>query len=168
MALRIEDYAFIGDCHTGALVGRDGSIDWLCLPRFDSASVFAALLGEAHHGRWLLAPACGGTSSRRHYIDDSFVLVTTWETADGVVEVTDCMPIEDRRADVLRRVRGVRGTVRMRQELVLRFGYGRYMPWVRRVTDREGLDGLLASVGPDSVLLRGGPAAFSRRSAPCW
>jgi GH15 family glucan-1,4-alpha-glucosidase len=157
MALRIEDYAFIGDCHTGALVGRDGSIDWLCLPRFDSPSTFGALLGGPEHGRWLLAPAGEVTSTRRRYVGDTFVLETIWETPEGVVEVSDLMPVGDRRADVLRRVRGVRGTVRMRQELVIRFGYGRTIPWVRRVTDGDGDQGLLAVAGPDAVLLRGGP-----------
>jgi GH15 family glucan-1,4-alpha-glucosidase len=135
MPLRLEDYAFIGDCHTGALVGRNGSIDWLCLPRFDSHAVFAALLGTEENGRWLIAPAGEVTATSRRYMGDSFVLDTTWETADGVVQVVDLMPMGDRRADVLRSVRGVRGTVRMRQELILRFGYGHYVPWVRRTID---------------------------------
>lgn len=157
MAQRIEDYAFIGDCHTGALVGRDGSIDWLCLPRFDSPSVFAALLGAEEHGRWLIAPAGEVTSVDRRYVGDSVVLETTWTTQTGVVQVVDAMPMGDRRADVLRSIRGVSGTVVMRQELVVRFGYGRYVPWMQRLEDDEGCDGLLATVGPDRLLLRGGP-----------
>lgn len=156
MAQRIEDYAFIGDLHTGALVGRDGSIDWLCLPRFDSPAVFAALLGDSGHGRWLLAPVSDAAVSRRRYVDDSFVLETTWETPDGVLQVVDAMPTGDRRADVVRSLRGVSGAVRVRQELVLRFGYGRYVPWVRRVGADDG-EALLATSGPDSLLLRGGP-----------
>jgi GH15 family glucan-1,4-alpha-glucosidase len=157
MALRIEDYAFIGDCHTGALVGRDGSIDWLCLPRFDSPAMFAALLGNREHGRWLLAPAGEVTATSRRYVGDSFVLETRWETPDGVCDVVDVMPIGDRRADIMRSIRGVRGTVRMRQELEIRFGYGRYLPWVRRVKDEGGQEALLAVAGPEAVLLRGGP-----------
>ncbi|MFP5334356.1 MAG: glycoside hydrolase family 15 protein [Actinomycetes bacterium] len=157
MALPIEDYAFVGDLHTGALVGRDGSIDWLCLPRFDSPSVFGALLGDSGHGRWLLAPVDPAATSRRRYVGDSFVLETTWETPDGVVEVVDAMPVGDRRADVVRSIRGVAGSVLVRQELVLRFGYGRYLPWVQRVVDSGDGEGLLATAGPDSVLLRGGP-----------
>lgn len=157
MALRIEDYAFIGDCHTGALVGSDGSIDWLCLPSFDSPSTFGALLGAPEHGRWLLAPAGEVTSSSRRYVGSSFVLETIWETPDGVVQVVDAMPLGDRRADVLRSIRGLEGTVRMRQELVVRFGYGRFVPWMRRITDDQGEPGLLGVAGPDAVLLRGGP-----------
>ena len=154
MPLRIEDYALIGDLHTAALVGRDGSIDWLCMPRYDSPSMFGALLGDADHGRWLLAPAGKVTSSERHYVRDTFVLVTTWHTPDGVVEVTEAMPLHDRRAEVVRRVRGVSGAVTMRQELAMRFGYATAMPWVQRVDDGEG-QALLAVAGPDALLLRG-------------
>jgi GH15 family glucan-1,4-alpha-glucosidase len=154
VALQIEDYALIGDMHTGALVGRDGSIDWLCLPRFDSPSTFGALLGTPEHGRWLLAPVGEATSSRR-YQGDSFVLETTWETADGAVRVVEVMPTGDRRADVVRRVVGLRGTVRMCQELAIRFGYGVTVPWVRRFHENDGTPCLLAVAGPDAVLLRG-------------
>lgn len=157
MPLRIEDYAFIGDCHTGALVGRDGSIDWLCLPRYDSGAMFSALLGGPEHGRWLLAPVGEVTATSRRYVGDTFVLSTTWETPEGTVEVVDAMPVGDRRADLVRSVRGVSGTVAMRLELVVRFGYGRFVPWMRRVTDEQGLEGLLACSGPDAALLRGGP-----------
>ena len=155
MASKIEDYALVGDLHTTALVGRDGSIDWLCLPRFDSPSTFGALLGDPEHGRWLLAPAGEVTSSARRYVGDTFVLQTTWETADGVVEVTEAMPLHDRRADLVRRVRGVSGTVTMRQEIAIRFGYATAMPWVQRVDDETGGRALLAVAGPDAVLLRG-------------
>lgn len=153
MALRIEDYALIGDCHTAALVGIDGSIDWLCLPRFDSASTFGALLGDTDHGRWLVAPAGGGQATRA-YLEDTFILVTRWTTPTGVVEVTDLMPHGDRRADVIRRVRGVSGIVVMREELRVRFGYADAVPWVRQVPD-EGGHALVAVAGPDAIIVRG-------------
>lgn len=128
MALRIEDYALIGDCHTAALVGRDGSIDWLCFPRFDSPSTFGALLGTKDHGRWLLAPAATVLSTTRRYEEDTFILVTRWVTADGEVEVTDFMPHGDRRADVIRRITGIRGSVPMSMDLRFRFGYAEALP----------------------------------------
>ena len=157
MPLRIEDYALISDCHTAALVGRDGSIDWLCLPNYDSPSMFGALLGDPEHGRWLLAPAGGVLETQRRYVGDTFVLETTWETETGAVTVTDFMPLGDRRADVVRRVTGLRGTVKMRQELTIRFAYATCVPWVRRVEGDDGLPRLLAVAGPDAVTLRGGP-----------
>jgi len=95
MALNIEDYGLIGDCHTAALVGTDGSMDWLCMPRFDSPSMFGALLGDEDHGRWLLAPAGPVLSTSREYLEDTFILVTTWRTESGVVEVTDFMPTDN-------------------------------------------------------------------------
>ncbi|ALD12360.1 glycoside hydrolase family 15 protein [Clavibacter capsici] len=154
MAMRIEDYALIGDCHTGALVGRDGSIDWLCLPRFDSASMFGALLGTDEHGSWRLAPAHPeATVSLRTYLGNTFVLWTRWETPDGAVEVTDFMSMGDRRADVVRRVRGISGTVRMQGDLRLRFGYATALPWIRKL---DGDDPRLVAVaGPDAVVVRG-------------
>ena len=154
MALRIEDYALIGDCQSAALVGRDGSIDWLCLPRFDSPSMFGALLGTADHGRWLLAPAEDVRSTSRHYLDDSFILITRWVTANGEVEVNDLMPHGDRRADVVRRVRGISGSVAMRQELRIRFGYADAIPWVRQVPE-QGEHALIAIAGPDAIVVRG-------------
>jgi GH15 family glucan-1,4-alpha-glucosidase len=157
MALAIEDYALIGDCHTAALVGCDGSIDWLCLPRFDSPAMFAALLGDPGNGRWLIAPEGDVTGRSRSYVGDSFVLCTRWETPTGEVELVDLMPLGDHRADVLRRITGMRGTVAMRQELEIRFGYGATLPWVRRVTDHDGEPAILAVAGPNAVLLRGGP-----------
>lgn len=155
MPLAIEDYAFIGDLHTGALVGTDGSIDWLCLPRFDSASMFGALLGEPEHGHWSIAPAGATRCTSRSYRGDTFVLVTRWETSDGEVEVIDAMPIGNRRADLVRRVRGIRGRVRMRQTLRIRFGYADAVPWVRQEHRDDGLPGLIAVAGPDSVVVRG-------------
>jgi GH15 family glucan-1,4-alpha-glucosidase len=157
--LRIEDYALIGDMHTAALVGSDGSIDWLCLPRFDSPAVFCALLGTPEDGCWKLAPkvaegAPEPTSTRR-YQGDTFILETVWETDEGAVEVVELMPVADRRADLVRRITGLRGTVTMGQELVIRFDYGATVPWVRRVSDVDGSDALLAVAGPNAVLLRG-------------
>ncbi|ROP45433.1 glycoside hydrolase family 15 protein [Pseudokineococcus lusitanus] len=154
---RIEDHALLSDCHSAALVSRDGSVDWLCLPRYDSAAVFAALLGDPSHGRWQLRPADDAATSQRRYVGDSFVLETTWTTETGVLRVTDLMPTNDDRADVVRRVETLEGVVRVRQELVVRPQYGTVVPWVRRVTDPDGLDGLLAVAGPDAYLLRGGP-----------
>jgi GH15 family glucan-1,4-alpha-glucosidase len=154
MALRIEDYALIGDCHTAALVGRDGSIDWLCFPRFDSPSTFGALLGTKDHGRWLLAPAGEIVSTSRRYEEDTFILVTRWVTVEGEVEVTDFMPHGDRRADVIRRVTGIRGRVTMAMDVRFRFNYSESLPWVRQVQDELG-HGLVAVAGPDAVIMRG-------------
>jgi len=154
MTLGIEDYALIGDCHTAALVGRNGSIDWLCLPRFDSGSTFAALLGHEDDGRWLLHPADTDATAARAYVDGTLVLVTTWTTATGTVEVTDFMPYGDRRADVVRRVRGVSGSVDMHQEVRVRYDYGSALPWVRQV-GRDGQPALVATAGPNSVIVRG-------------
>ena len=145
---RIEDYALIGDLHTAALVSVDGSVDWLCLPRFDSRACFAALLDDASAGRWQVAPIGGGRSTRRRYRDDTLILETEWETADGQVRVTDFMPVRDRSADLVRIVEGLSGTVRMGTELVLRFDYGHVVPWV---THSER--GIRAVAGPDAVLL---------------
>jgi GH15 family glucan-1,4-alpha-glucosidase len=149
MPLRLEDYGLIGDTHTAALVGRDGSIDWLCLPRFDSGACFAALLGDERHGRWRLAPAAEVRRTRRRYRDATLVLETDFETDDGAVRVVDCMPHRHVSADVVRVVHGLRGRVRMRMDLVMRLDYGRVVPWVRRV------DGALWAVaGPDALCLR--------------
>ncbi|WP_016695423.1 glycoside hydrolase family 15 protein [Rhodococcus rhodochrous] len=149
MCQRIEDYALIGDLHTAALVGRDGSIDWLCLPRFDSPACFAALLDGDEAGRWLLAPVEGGSCTRRAYRRDTLILETEWVTATGSVRVTDCMPVRRQTADVVRVVEGVTGSVRMQTELRLRFDYGHIVPWVRRVPGC-----LTAVAGPDAVWLR--------------
>ncbi|MEO8443186.1 MAG: glycoside hydrolase family 15 protein, partial [Betaproteobacteria bacterium] len=149
MPMPIEDYALIGDCHTAALVGRDGSIDWLCFPRFDSGACFAALLGGPEHGRWLIAPAAQARSIRRRYRDGTLILETEFETDEGAVRVIDCMPLSDERWDVLRIVEGLRGRVDMRMELIIRFDYGSIVPWVRQVDDT-----LLATAGPDRLELR--------------
>jgi GH15 family glucan-1,4-alpha-glucosidase len=146
--LPIEDYALIGDCHTAALVGRNGSIDWLCFPRFDSPACFAALVGSAEHGRWLVAPAVGVTRIERRYRDDSLVLETDFHTRTGSVRVIDFMPVSDERWDVVRIIRGLSGKVAMRMELVVRFDYGSIIPWVRR---SKGL--LLMTAGPDTLEL---------------
>ncbi len=144
----------IGDCHTAALIGRDGSIDWLCLPRFDSASTFGALLGNEDHGRWLLAPAEQVVETSRSYLGPTFTLVTRWVTEGGEVEVMDLMPHGGRRADVVRRIRGITGTVTMKQELRIRFGYADAMPWVRQI-EEKGRHGIVAVAGPDAVVVRG-------------
>lgn len=146
---RIEDYAMIGDLHTAALVSRAGSIDWLCLPRFDSPACFAALLDSPKAGRWLLAPESGGTCTRRQYRDGTLILETDWETDEGHVRVIDFMPPRDSVADIVRVVEGIRGSVKMRGELILRFDYGHVVPWVRR--DRHGIR---AVAGPDAVYLK--------------
>ncbi len=147
---RIEDYALVGDCQTAALVSKTGSIDWLCLPRFDSGACFAALLGGPEHGRWLLAPKSGVRRVTRAYRDATLVLDTTFECDGGTVVVTDFMPLRDGRAPhLVRIVRGVRGCVRMSTELVIRFDYGSIVPWVRQ----DGRD-LLAIAGPDALRIQ--------------
>ena len=158
MPLPIEDYAIIGDTSTVALVGRDGSIDWLCLPRFDSPATFAALLGDESHGRWLIGPLTPpgreGVSCSRRYVGDSAVLESTYTTATGSVRVTDVMPVADRQADIVRRVEGLSGTVRMRHEWLVRLGYGRIRPWVNRI-EHNGEPMISAIAGPDRLVLRG-------------
>ncbi|MDQ4492290.1 glycoside hydrolase family 15 protein [Sinomonas sp. ASV486] len=145
---RIEDYALLGDLQTAALVGRDGSIDWLCLPQFDSPSCFAALLGTPDHGRWRLAPEDAGECTSRRYLPDTLVLETTWETDDGAVRLIDFMPPRDDVVDIIRIVEGLRGEVAMEMDLALRFDYGHVVPWVRR---RGRV--LHAIAGPDAAYL---------------
>jgi GH15 family glucan-1,4-alpha-glucosidase len=147
---RIEDYALIGDCGSAALVGRDGSIDWLCLPRFDSPACFAALLGEPGHGRWLIGPVEPPSRSERRYLDGSLILATMFETAEGAVELVDFMRPHRRLPQLVRLVRGLRGRVAMRTEFILRFDYGAVVPWVERLS--EG--GVTAIGGPERVVLR--------------
>ncbi|MEN3356753.1 MAG: hypothetical protein V7637_735 [Mycobacteriales bacterium] len=149
MAGMIEDYALLGDLQTAALVGRDGSIDWLCLPRFDSAACFAALLGTEDNGHWTLAPAAGGVCTRRRYRGDTLVLESEWETPEGTVRVVDCMPPRGEAPDLVRVVEGLSGRVPMRSTLKIRFDYGHVVPWVRRVGRA-----LQAIAGPDSLWLR--------------
>jgi GH15 family glucan-1,4-alpha-glucosidase len=154
MSLPIEDYALISDCRTGALVGRNGSIDWLCLPRYDSASIFAALLGDQDHGQWSIAPTDPGATSTRAYVDRTFVLVTRWVTTTGELEVVDFMPHGDHLSNIVRRVRCVRGQVEVVEELRMRFGYATALPWVRRIG--TGTDvALVAIAGPDALVRRG-------------
>ncbi|CAM5578508.1 glycoside hydrolase family 15 protein [Streptomyces abikoensis] len=168
MAAPIEDYALIGDLQTAALVGRDGSVDWLCLPRFDSGACFAALLGDEENGHWRLAPAGlapGTPCTRRAYLSGSLVLETVWETDSGTVKVTDFMPQRDRAPDVVRIVEGVSGSVGMLGVLRLRFDYGSVVPWIRRSDGHR-----VAVAGPDSAWLRSEPPVktygrdFSTRS----
>ncbi|MEO8156917.1 MAG: glycoside hydrolase family 15 protein [Betaproteobacteria bacterium] len=149
MPLPIEDYAMIGDCRSAALVGRDGSIDWLCFPRFDSAACFAGLLGEPGHGRWLIAPAAQGLGVRRKYRAGTLILETEFETDEGVVRIIDFMLLSGKYRKVLRIVEGLSGRVAMRMELVIRFDYGSIVPWVRKSGDS-----LLATAGPDTLELR--------------
>jgi GH15 family glucan-1,4-alpha-glucosidase len=149
MTLLVEDYALLGDTQTAALVGRDGSIDWLCFPRFDGGAVFAALLGTEQHGRWLLTPDSPIVATRRRYQGETLILETEMETAEGTVRLIDFMPPRGAAPDVVRIVEGVTGRVRMRMELRLRFDYGRVVPWVRKD------DGATVAVaGPDSCWLR--------------
>jgi GH15 family glucan-1,4-alpha-glucosidase len=150
VAQRIEDYAIIGDTQTAALVGRDGSIDWLCVPRFDSGAVFAALLGDRENGRWQITPAGGIRRVERRYLDDTLVLETTFHTDDGVVTITDCMPIRGHTVDIVRVVHGVSGRVPMHMDLTIRFDYGSIVPWVGRSDEGD----LRAVAGPDAMVLR--------------
>ena len=149
MASRIEDYALIGDLQTCALVSREGSIDWMCVPRFDSPACFAALLGTADHGRWRIAPADEIRSIERRYRDDTLILETTFETAGGRVRIVDFMPVRSNAIDVVRIVEGLEGRVRMRMDFSIRFDYGSIVPWVRAI---DG--GIRAVAGPDAVYLR--------------
>jgi GH15 family glucan-1,4-alpha-glucosidase len=150
LSCKIEDYGLIGDCETAALVGRDGSIDWLCWPAFDSDACFAALLGTPKHGRWLIAPVEEITKTSRRYLDNTLILETRFETADGVVTLVDFMPPRGKASDVVRLVRGVSGRVKLRMELIIRFGFGTDIPWVKKTEDGA----LLAICGPDMAVLR--------------
>ena len=147
---RIEDYALLGDLQTAALVSRTGSIDWCCFPRFDSDACFAALLGGPEHGRWLLAPSGGLLRTERRYRHDTLILESVYETDEGRVRVIDFMPPRGHAPDIVRIVEGLHGRVPMRSELVVRFDYGRIVPWVRRV---NGGDRLIVA-GPDALYLR--------------
>src|SRR5258706_7782011 len=157
MSSRIEDYALIGDCETAALVSKEGSIDWLCWPRFDSGACFAALLGGANNGRWRIAPVINSgadtkTRVTRRYRKDTLIVETEFANADGAVVLIDFMPLRRGLAasHVVRLVVGTRGTLAMRLELILRFGYGSWVPWVSRRANGD----LLAVAGPATVLFR--------------
>jgi len=153
MPCRIEDYALLGDCETVALVARDGSVDWLCWPRFDSGACFAALLGTREaHGGWRIAPADPAPRVTRRYRDGTLILESEFATADGgAVTLVDFMPPRGAVSDLVRIVSGRRGRVAMRMELVVRFDYGSLLPWVTRLADGSGLR---AVAGPDAVVLR--------------
>jgi GH15 family glucan-1,4-alpha-glucosidase len=153
MPLPIEDYAMIGDTGSAALIGRDGSVDWLCLPRFDSHACFAALLGSPDNGRWLLGPADHSSCSRQ-YVGDTGVLESTYTTPTGTMQVLDVMPIGDNRADIVRTIVGIEGTVRVRHEWIVRFGYGKIRPWVT-TQEQDGERFISAIAGPDRLVLRG-------------
>src|ERR1051326_7478049 len=148
MNVPIEDYGIIGNTRTAALVSRGGSIDWLCLPRFDSESVFAALVGNPEHGRWLIAPQNPNARSSRRYRGETGILETRFETAEGAATVIDLMPLAEdgEQIDLIRMVRGEEGCVRMRTEIILRFDYGRSIPWVR-----QHLGGPKAVAGPNAI-----------------
>jgi GH15 family glucan-1,4-alpha-glucosidase len=149
-ASRIEDYALIGDCQTAALVGRDGSIDWLCWPRFDSPACFAALLGKPEHGHWRISPKNPPKNVRRSYRRDTLILETEFETAEGAVTLVDFMPVRSSHSDLVRMVIGRRGRVAMQMQMILRFDYGTAVPWVTRLPDRKGVR---AVAGPDMAVL---------------
>jgi GH15 family glucan-1,4-alpha-glucosidase len=151
MSARIEDYALIGDCETAALVSRDGSVDWLCWPRFDSDACFAALLGDPANGRWKIAPSAEAKISRR-YLPGTLVLETRFETPSGAARLIDFMPPRGEASDLVRIVEGESGEVAFDMELIIRFGYGVTVPWVSRTSD----DSLCAIAGPDMVILRSG------------
>src|ERR1051325_11279407 len=161
---RIEDYAVIGDCETAALVSREGSIDWLCWPRFDSPACFAALLGTPRNGRWLLAPCAGATTITRRYRGDTLILETNFETPGGAATVIDFMPMRDHSSNIVRTVVGKRGRVAMQTEIILRFDYGDIVPWVSRLDDGT----LRAIAGPDMITIRSDVElpAKSRESLP--
>ena len=152
-ALPIENYALIGDCNTAALVGTNGSIDWLCLPRFDSGACFAALLGSPDNGRWMIAPASGDVKVQRQYQDGGLVLETVFTTPDGVVALIDFMVPEAANSSLVRIVEGRSGSVAMMVDMALRFDYGASVPWVTRIDDEQAL---VAIAGPEMVVLRTG------------
>ena len=151
MPSRIEDYGLIGNCQTAALVSRDGSIDWLCLPRFDSAACFAALLGTPDNGRWQIAPADPSPRITRQYRDSTLILETTFETEQGTATVIDFMPLSDGASDLVRLVVGQHGRLDFRTALVIRFDCGISVPWVSQLEDEGGLQ---AVAGPDMLVLR--------------
>jgi GH15 family glucan-1,4-alpha-glucosidase len=150
----IEDYAMIGDLHTAALISRTGSIDWLCMPRFDSPAMFAALLDSDNAGHWSVRPTGEVLETTRAYLPGTFVLRTVWRTAEGEAEVLEFMPLHDRRANIVRRVTGLSGRVRFAEHLRIRFDYGEAVPWVRQVPGQGG-NAMLATAGPDAVIHRG-------------
>jgi GH15 family glucan-1,4-alpha-glucosidase len=155
MPSKIEDYAIIGDCQSAALVGKDGSIDWLCWPRFDSGSCFGALLGSVENGRWKIAPVAEQVLIERQYRESTLILETRFETEEGVATVIDFMPVREENSSVIRIVRGERGKVAMKMEMSLRFDYGYSIPWVTRLDDEPGATQVLRGIaGPNMIVLR--------------
>ena len=146
---KIEDYAFLSDTQTGALVSREGCVDWLCFPRFDSPACFASLLGDKKNGHWLFSPEEKIDKVSRRYRGDTLILETEIETASGAVRLIDFMPPRGKNPDIVRIIEGLRGEVRMQMELIIRFEYGSVIPWVRKAHD-----GLEAIAGPDGLILR--------------
>src|SRR3989449_8394236 len=146
---KIEDYAFLSDTQTGALVSRDGCVDWLCFPRFDSPACFASLLGEKENGHWRFFPDEEGTAVRRRYRGETLILETELEKKNGAVRLIDFMPPRGENPDIIRIIEGLRGKVSMQMELIIRFDYGQIVPWVR-----QRHDGLEAIAGPDGLILR--------------
>ena len=161
--MRIEDYALIGDCQSAALVSREGSIDWLCWPRFDSPACFAALLGRPEHGHWRISPA-GRYSARRAYRRDTLILETQFETTQGSASLVDFMPVNGMNSDLVRVVIGRAGSVAMEMEGVLRFDYGSAVPWIRYSADRREVH---AIVGPDMVRLSSAVPVENRNRTTC-
>src|SRR6185437_9190491 len=157
--MHLEDYALIGDTHTAALISRHGSIDWLCLPRFDSNACFAALLGNEQNGHWMIAPSDQEYRVTWRYRPDTLILETDFTTKDGVVRVIDCMPIRQDHPTIVRMVKGIHGSVRMHMQLILRFDYGSVVPWVTRHAG-----GLHAVAGPDSVYMAAGAPTQGKQS----
>src|ERR1041384_2945982 len=150
MSTRIEDYALIGDCESAALVGADGSIDWLCWPRFDSDACFAALLGKPEHGRWQIAPKSESVRVTRRYRPNTLILETRFESAEGAATLIDFMPPRSGNARLVRIVKGERGRIAFKSELILRFAYGAIVPWVTRIDDVT----MRGIAGPDMAVLR--------------
>ena len=146
--MRLEDYALIGDRHTAALVGRNGSIDWLCVPRFDSQGCFTAALGDERHGRWMVSPATPRCRIRRRYRGDTLILETEFATDEGTALLVDFMPLHQPYPTVVRIVEGITDAVQMRMQLILRFDYGSVVPWVQRQSGRMN-----AIAGPDAITL---------------
>src|SRR5660397_59344 len=163
MGLPIEDYGLIGDTQTAALVGKDGSIDWLCLPRFDSAALFSALLGDEDNGHWRIAPEAEVRKVNRRYREGTLVLETEFECAEGIVRLIDFMPPRDKRPDLMRIVEGVRGTVPMELDLTVRFDYGSIVPWIQR--SKQDARTLLAVAGPDALRFDSGVDIEAREFA---
>lgn len=160
MLAPIEDYALLSDCRTAAMVSREGSVDWFCPPRFDSPSVFGALLGDETHGRWSLRPSAPDATARRYYVPDTFILVTEWTTEAGIAEVHEVLPMSGARTDLVRRVIGISGAVEMETELRMHFDYARAVPWVRQVGTTNA-PALRATAGPDALIVRGVALAAS-------